>query len=321
MKGCLTILVILVSCLISNIEAQTFHLILAGDDSDKKNITDIISDLHAVEEAFTYLTSVNKMPLSIHRLPKDRYSPLSRSIIEKEIDKMSVAHDDIIVFYYTGHGCRTRNTKTIWPNALLHNEIIPFSQITEKLFEKKAALYVVILDCCNTLYGKGQNRENRRVFTLQQYDKHRIIAGFQKLFTKSKGLIIASAASPYGYAYHGVFSGILLNNLFDVLQSKSPRWDTVLQKTKDEAHKETKKGHLTNNPSAPKPPQTPQYKIFLWHYRRSADTYRKYLNKYKADKKGKSSPAPHEQEIEEENIQDDDLFLNEPEPEEIENGQ
>lgn len=165
----------------------------------------------------------------------------------------------------------------------------------KSFFQKNAALYIGIFDCCNAFVkGAPDDRPGECcAFELKKGDEPLIACSFKKLFAKPRGLIIASAAAPgrvgrtigpstdpYWFNYiGGVLTSVLLNNLFCELKSPSPCWKNILKKTKAVVAEETSKRYYTHYPDPLNPtlPQLPQYKIFLHRHRRDKRTYRKYL--------------------------------------------
>lgn len=281
--GILSLFVI--SCFISTLSAKAFHLLLLGDtNSDNEDVHfnfASMSNLSHVRKSFAYIASASGIDFRATELTTTNNS-LTLRHIKKWLREESVARDDVVILYYSGHGDRSRKTSSIWPRGnFLNDEVINFSEIIEKLFSKKAALYFVLLDCCNN-YSKGP-KIDKREFRLKKFDKHLIAAGCNDLFFKLYGLIIASGASPgeYGAFNHitgpeededksgGDFTNVFLNSFFHELRTASPQWESLLKKTKLETYRLSKKDSSYVH--------MPQYKIFLHHNRKSSRVYKRHL--------------------------------------------
>lgn len=297
MKNFIIIFLFTCSFFISSLPAKALHLLVMADNTNELKRS-AIKNVQNIEDSFSYLCAVSKIPLHIKKLTKAKGN-LTQKHILTWIRKESVAQDDVIILYYTGHGTRTHMSRTIWPLAYFPetpDKNIRFSDIIEKLFEKRAALYLVLLDCCNSLgEPKGLPRSDAPcsmvTFELNKSDNKQVVEGFQELFFKLHGLIIATGTSPLetGWnedcAYHplergGVFTKIFLNYFFQDLRSNNPQWSHIFKKTKHGAFQETKSGAYRDIPCEPHTYQTPQYKIFLHKRRRSPRVYKEYFLKH-----------------------------------------
>ena len=284
---------------ISPLSAKAFHLLILGDTEEPYIKYGVMKNIQNIEEVFSYLSMVSRISLNSEKLICTKRN-LTRTHILEWVKKEVVAPDDVIILYYSGHGIRTYESPTIWPSACSSSDgkDIEFSEIMEKLFLKKAALYLVLLDCCNQLIEpKGVPRDgtppnNYITFDLKKLNEKRLITSCHELFFKSYGIIIASAASPDEVGFidsknkefnrrGGIFSKVFLNYFLQELDSQHPQWQNIFKKTKRECLEETKKEKYTIIHSPLRHDyQTPQYKIFLHKRRRSSRVYREYLLKH-----------------------------------------
>jgi len=298
MKKLAIIFNMLIIFFVQDLVAKSCHLLLIGDKDDTRLHFSTERNFRNVEQSFSYICSVSGIPFRSKRISRQGVE-LSQYEVEKWIRKEPIAPDDVIILYYSSHGGRTTDTPTIWPFGCFSDGYVDFSAIIENLFPKKAALYVIILDCCN-VFTKGWEVLGERLrFELRGLNDQLVARGFQKLFChKPYGLIIASGTSPGEVGWHnvwddalpikpednakmgGVFTNIFLNNLFQEIQTPSPEWKRIFKKTKIEVIEETMKEDYSKIvPASPLKPQTPQYRIFLYKHKRSAHTYLKDLYK------------------------------------------
>ena len=115
--------------------------------------------------------------------------------------------DDIIVFYYIGHGVRPATDSDYmkehpYPQMCMaqHNEnkFIPLSWIDEQLSTKGARLSVTIGMCCNSV-GSNVSIKDEPNFSPNYgatYLSSNKIKRIQELFLKTRGHIIATSSSP-----------------------------------------------------------------------------------------------------------------------------
>lgn len=300
----------------TSLSAKALHLFILGDIKDKSIKKFSLQNIENIEHSFKYIGSECGIPVNVTKLFVDDGAPLlklTRSSVIRAIRKAPINPDDIVILSYSGHGCREKDSPTIWPSGGFENErrhpttIVEFSEITRRLLSKKAALYIVLLDCCNTLIPKDLQSPYKPL-GLKKLNAKINKKNFEELFLKSYGFVIASGTSPreFGWTYAPykpemgmlddstvaelprmglVFTRSFLNYLFYELQVDHPSWSNIFEKTQKAVFKETQK----NNYQPPqdlldhyKPPhtfQTPQYRVFLHKKRIARSVYKKYLFK------------------------------------------
>lgn len=297
---------------------QTLHLFILADDTDETTAVSSIKNMMNIEQSFSYLASLSNLPIHITKCTVSQ-NTLSRSKVIRSIRKSAIADDDIVVLYYSGHGCREQGESTILPAGAFFNErrhtqnspnffIVEFSEITRRLLSKKAALYIILLDCCNVLIPKNIPITDDAIiqFDIKNFQNLIIPEKIKKLFQNQYGFIVSSGTSPkeHGWAHSmpisrlknqtdmnfipttatlgGVFTKSFLNNLFQELQTETPTWSTILKNTTHASTEETKKQRYPEKKNAFSLPhnfQTPQYRVFTHTKRYSRSIYKKYFFK------------------------------------------
>jgi hypothetical protein len=174
----------------------------------------------------------------------------NKSNVLTAIDNLHPGKNDVVVFYYNGHGFRYPSDTDPYPRLDLRvddrhmsiddNHSIPLSTVQNLIKAKNPRLSIVIGDCCNSFapapaaYGGAVTASSAN--TLSQ-------ANCSKLFLLTKGNIIATSATQGQYALYdtrpgggGFFSTALLNSLDYYLStfSTEPSWTDVLTKAKDQ---------------------------------------------------------------------------------------
>ena len=140
------------------------------------------------------------------------------------IKNLSCSKDDIVVFYYLGHGGRAQmgkdemasyNQKYPWPDLAFNkantNESInglTLNAIHNSLKQKGARLTVTIGMCCNahsSQYKKhGMSTQSRRYKIVSKKFAKKV---GQQLFLKSKGDVLVASAQPGQFSYGGSYGG------------------------------------------------------------------------------------------------------------------
>lgn len=173
---------------------------------------------------------------------------LSPEACKNLINSMSISPQDIIVFYYSGHGGRPNVTDPDWINKHPfpqmcfglgmqdQNRFISVEWLKGQLQSKGAQLVVILTDCCNSLTQGLLQRHvsytsnNRGPETLSEGKAKNL----QKLFLGYKGIVVATSSKPSQYSngvdgYGGLYTGEMCK-LFDMLEREVTNlsWETFL---------------------------------------------------------------------------------------------
>lgn len=190
------------------VQAQTIHWLLFIDTTDP-NVGEVdkygremlrdyfISEINAVLQHEGYKTDI-----------KDIYGyQVSPETCKRVINNLKAEPDDIIVFYYIGHGGRPvgdgeyrRNHP--FPQMCLAQQdpdkFIPLEWVDKELSEKGARLAVTIGMCCNS-YSDNISIKDEPIFS-PNYGAANLsankIARIKDLFLNHKGHLIATSSSP-----------------------------------------------------------------------------------------------------------------------------
>ena len=141
---------------------------------------------------------------------------------------------DIVIFYFTGHGFRTSEKFTKWPNLLFSydNQYLPLDDIVNRLYKLNPQFSLVIADCCNNYLDRKPHFVNPALFNYSRSLTHSFHPNAADLFKYSRGLLVISGAEPGGYSWANDEGGILTAAFFDALGFRSNstvNWDNVLK--------------------------------------------------------------------------------------------
>lgn len=217
----------------SSIEGGTIRAIIVGDTSATDLEEGILCD---VEKMSHFLQSA-----SFHcKLDYDDYVILNDAVTSTEIfsilDTLSIESDDVVLFYFSGHGYRTRAKKEWWPTLYLKNEQagIDLGDVLSLIRSKQPRLTVVIADCCNNVVYLPDLLAPIRPFAMKR--KMVLFNPYHDLFVNQKGEVIIAAARPgdVGLATNtgGIFTSSFLESMESLLVDQRPlRWDDLLIET------------------------------------------------------------------------------------------
>ncbi len=228
-----TFLLVLIS--ISSLYSTEVHVLLAAD-----TITNIRKssrhDLLNIKKALGSLQKEGRIPVHISEVFGDG---LSKDPIDSWIARTHVRQDDILIFYFTGHGFRTKRNPTIWPSLYLASsgDLIDMNAVIEKIRKMRARLIIILSDCCNNLVRQRKGlMEKSWPIMPKSVGNSLTYNAYKKLFLESEGIIIASGAVPGEVAWAtdhgGIFTNALLESLDSELRKPDPRWDRIFDRSK-----------------------------------------------------------------------------------------
>lgn len=151
----------------------------------------------------------------------------------RTLDQIAVSEDDIVIFYYLGHGYRTSVKKSVWPFLYLCNDArgMDLSLVIERIILKKPRMALIVADCCNNVMDDEFKQPWEAIYPLKRPDR-----GYKELFLKFKGIIVACGSELGEYAYchqHGHFyTDALLKSIQEEAVSTNPSWEKLLERAR-----------------------------------------------------------------------------------------
>lgn len=221
------ILSVIFACLTMSMMAQTMHTLIFVNEEEAKREVDRTADSRNMKKFFTTIAHHLDYTNNLH---SHSGAEFTTTFIDREIENLHVGGNDVVVFYYSGHGANLKNDK--WPTLDLLDKPYWSSRILAKLNKKcgNAKLILFITDCCNGYI----NNDFKPVQSYNPTDENNVA----KLFTgfKGKKKIIVTAAKPGQFSYShlilGAFFGMAFrqavwdNTSNDV---SNPTWEKVFQ--------------------------------------------------------------------------------------------
>lgn len=218
----------------------TLHLIAAANT----NVSDIGQackvDLSHVENEFRGIAKAVGLGYDQQVVAGDNYG---KQQLADVIDNLEPGSNDVVVFVYSGHGFRFQDQKDYYPNMDMSStsydkateNYIPFSDVYKAISEKGARLNIVLSDCCNNTVNANRpvvNTNSLYSRSNNSFDKNKL----RKLFLRSKGDLVATAASPGQFSWCGANGGFFLMSFIEslrdgvsVLSKDQPSWDDIVK--------------------------------------------------------------------------------------------
>lgn len=169
--------------------------------------------------------------------------------MQSVLENLTVGSNDVVYFYYSGHGYRTSNSPSGYPRmGITNNGIfkqedqgISVEYVREKIKKAKPRLAIIMVDACNTKINIKEPTSGLSGAT--SYSRQ-----LKRLFLESKGEVVIcgskagdgndNSGSYTGYSWSnsregGFFTLSFRKEFFKSLKSSSPaNWDDLLAKTK-----------------------------------------------------------------------------------------
>lgn len=247
MKTILTILLFFIGS--AHIKAETLHCIIMVNKEERGREIDRTADYNNM---FAFFNQISQALGYINNVKCYSGSQFKASTALNAIESLNVASNDIVIFYYSGHGANWNEDE--WPHMAFLDSQYSEKTIYDNLKNKysNAKLILCISDCCN-MDSEGERRMKR---TYSGFDPVNV----KKLFTDFEGhrayIASASIRGQYSYSHrqYGALYGIALRNAMQEAFSGKiqPNWQYVFEKAK------TLTLEYTDNQ------QMPQFSIDRW---------------------------------------------------------
>jgi hypothetical protein len=230
-----------VSVPVSSTTPAKIHFVLVANTDDprigssvKKDVTNIYSEMKDVS---VFLN----LPLNYVEISGAKFG---KAGIETALNNLKPGPNDIVVFYYSGHGySNDQQLSQPYPQFDLRQSrfdditvaTLNVSDVYNSIKAKNARLNLIISDCCNSSLGTLKPEGKSFALTtksLLSWNK----SFCYNLFMNSKGSILATAAKKGQYAYgNNDVGGYFTSNLITAMekylskfQSATPSWDKII---------------------------------------------------------------------------------------------
>jgi hypothetical protein len=193
--------------------AAQLRAILVGDTAAQDLKSSILLDLQAIEAHLHEAAKHTGLTPVIQRILGNEAR--SQNVLDA-LHRISLTSDDVVVFYFSGHGYRTPSKeKNPWPNLYFSTDQtgIDLFEIGSFLKNSPARLAVVLGDCCNNslpnhvappVYKGKKTSANEE--TIRQ--------NFYKLFVESRGLVLVASSKAGQSSWSINKSGSLYTNAY-----------------------------------------------------------------------------------------------------------
>jgi hypothetical protein len=247
----------LIGFIFLHLEASTLHTIIAIDLHAHRIEGGMKRDLENVRQEINAICQNSALTLNEKILTGAKNDPVE---LLDYLRNLYVTSDDVILFYFSGHGFRFSNSASSkWPILAFENASvgIQFEEIGIFLKQKQARLTFAFADCCNHTVPNTTKEKLAVVkdITLGKKMERKIKDKYAKLFIKSKGMLMVASAKAGEYSYTNNQDGSLFTNaltisLKDTLKRSlvSVSWSYVMHLAKKKLARMTTDGGVKQHP-------------------------------------------------------------------------
>ena len=243
MKRFITVLLLLMSFVA---KSQTIHIIVFCDTRDKKVGASASNTLDYFQNEFV----PNVRRYSGFNVNANYYydSQFNKRTMESVVSNMTSSSNDVIFFYYCGHGFNVTSSGREYPKLSLGGMDDAHSKWLEDVYsalrQKNHRLLITIAEACNRVYDVQNTRNGPGTFGPHPtFTKS--AANYKALFSKSGDYLCSSSKREQASWFEngwGYFTDCFINT-FDSetsVTTSSPSWDNILatttQKTQEMAY-------------------------------------------------------------------------------------
>ncbi|MDB5199290.1 MAG: caspase family protein [Chitinophagaceae bacterium] len=230
---------------LSTVEKNTKIILLVVANINEPEIgPSCLNDMNRTVETFTKLADFMKIKLDYKAISGKEYN---KENVEKELRNLSPKPNDIVVFYYSGHGFRKPKDSRRFPYIDLRPKpdktymvnSLNIEDIFDSIKKKGARLNLVMSDCCNTEVTASNAIGTpipRKKGLLMTYN----LENCRALFLNPKPISVLATAADVGQKaasnndFGGFFSYFFKASMENQLSffKKNVTWESLLQDAK-----------------------------------------------------------------------------------------
>lgn len=227
-------------CLLSyiNLNGQTVHFVSMFDTKDAKLGSGMAYECAMINNEFQTIAGYLEDFGFDSEISEYTGDNCGKTQLLTAINGLEIAPEDVVLFYYGGHGGRPVNSTDSFPQMCLGHQnqenFVPATLIRNIIESKNPQLTIVITGCCNSesrgISIKSVVAQSQGYTSEGSIDKSR----YKNLFTDFKGVIQFTSSRPGEYSFAGNtgswFAANLLNVIDDIGRGKvGADWESLCE--------------------------------------------------------------------------------------------
>lgn len=242
-KACILFLAIHI-CAIAPMKGQYLHTIIFADTNDPGIGESVLQDFYNISVEANTIAAATGMQIKSYLFKGDQCSNRS---LRTMLEQLRTKKEDVILFYYSGHGGRSSEDVSEFPQMCLgshfDSEFYPMEKLKKQLDRQPARLKIIIGDCCNNIAAgvSPKDYETKSVTVLTKEP----VNTYNYLFTNNQGYLITSGSrkgeTSVGYTNGGAYTNSLLGVLKNVAaQGTAATWEDILSQAQQKTFAKAK---------------------------------------------------------------------------------
>lgn len=202
----------------NNTSSSTLHLILVTNSNDATLGSGFAANHKKIRSLFKDAALASGMKVDIKEVIGDDFN---KQNIASAVSSVTTSENDVVIFYYSGHGFRFKDQKSQWPQMdlrqgayqdLATNTLNIDNDVYKPLSKKNPRLLMVIGECCNVDAGVGTPSKTDPV-TMAPAGNVFNNDMVRNLFS-SKGKVLLATSKPYQSSWYYITYGGYFCNSF-----------------------------------------------------------------------------------------------------------
>jgi len=220
------------------VNAASLRAIIVADVADEWIGRGDVVDRDNMKVLITEIAKAIKLPLDLQVISLEGESITAGSQrgtgyeqVTDAVSNLTVQSDDIVIFFYSGHGLASEINKTTpWPRLAVEGQfsaqLLEMSWVKEELWKKNPRLLLVIADACNSeIETSGDIVGSSKGVTSD---------GYMKLFMGYKGYLLATSSSRGEASIATNGGGLFTRKLLSILKreadfGKTAKWESIIK--------------------------------------------------------------------------------------------
>lgn len=228
--------------------APVMHLIMVADVEDRSIGKSTARDQQDITTTFTKISRELGVEIKDYQFAGRTFN---KADIMYNLSQMSIGTDDIVIYYYSGHGYNDTQKTSEYPTMALDGVDLGLEEVYNELQAKNARLTLIIGDMCNSLPEDRRavgRREHTPFKSGYLFDTQKL----NKLFLQSKGFLISTSSqkgewsfcmnNPDGSMGNGQFTHAFIESVIkeaSKVSASDAEWRDLFVRAYNKAHEST----------------------------------------------------------------------------------
>lgn len=224
-------------------KAQRLHKIIFGHTTDELIGTSVQIDMERASNEIDEIAAfIDYEVVPYYYVGND----CSKENLDKVLTNLSVSNNDVVIFYYSGHGDHSQGgLNDPWPQMCLNQPQIqsryyPLRKVIETITAKGPHFSLILSDCCNkidetgTVTVKSVIKGVKESTTIDEKTKK----NYLDLFTHYSGVLTMTSSKLDQYSLSdnidgGLFSKSFFDALYEGVSNTSVTWQSIMDNAKE----------------------------------------------------------------------------------------